>query len=53
MVDSPNGQGTPLFIGTLEQLRALARWLDDLDRAALCRVTDGEGSEDYSVDLRA
>jgi hypothetical protein len=42
-----------LLIGQPEQIRDLARWLDDLDRAVNCRVTDGQESHQFVVDPRA
>ena len=53
MTNSPQRQRMSLFVGPSEQLQTLATWLDDLNRAAFSHATDGEGSEEFIVDLGA
>jgi len=53
MTNSPQRQSMSLFVGPSEQLQTLATWLDDLNRAAFSHATDGEGSEEFIVDLGA
>jgi hypothetical protein len=53
MPDSSTGQGPWLFTGTPEQLQTLSNWLDAFNRAAYSHATDGAGSEEFLIDMRA
>ena len=44
--------GAPFFSGDLDNLKAFASWLDDVERAAVCRVAT-EDDNSFVVDLRA
>jgi hypothetical protein len=53
MADSFCDGGAPFFLGDLNQLKSFARWLDDFERAAVCRIVAEDVDARFVVDLKA